>query len=243
MADVNVIFDISQLKTEITRETLIATEFAARSAVQTTIVAVHDKWTQEAYKRLKTTLPDYLLGLSTQSIKYPENGDYLTGSVTLIGDLAVAVEEGYGSFDMKTGFSKSSRRKEKADGGWYLTIPFRHVTPNAKLHGQPMTQSIYNRAKRLQPGQRLPPERGTQVSWAGYKHRNTIESGMTKIIKEYNNAKTGKTVKQSQYMTFRRVSDKSAGNSWIHPGFKGVKIAETLSEYATQTFIEVFENY
>ena len=45
-----------------------------------------------------------------------------------------------------------------------------------------------------------------------YKHKNPIFEGLQKGNKLYN----------SQYTTFRRVSDKSAKsakNSWIHPGF------------------------
>jgi hypothetical protein len=49
-------------------------------------------------------------------------------------------------------------------------------------------------------------------------HTTGIYTGMRRIRKPYANEKTGKTTMQSQYFTWRRISDVNPVG-WIHPGF------------------------
>lgn len=206
------------------------------SAIQSTLAVVKDKWGREAQKKLHSTRQDYLRGLSFEkSLQYPLNGDYLTGAVSLIGETANALEKGYSAFDMKKGFGMSDKIKTNSKGGWYLTIPMRHGTPNTYQWGKPIPEDIYSFAKKLEEGKSLNIKGDNLKSWAGYTHKNNIYDGLTKVVKAYEKAN------QSQYVTFRRVSSESEVNSWMHPGFGGVKIAESLKPLAEKTLKTILD--
>lgn len=215
---------------------------AVEASIATSLALIRDRWQTEAQQRLRSTLTDYLLGLNFGSIQQPYDSP-LTGAVVLLGDLPNAIERGWGAFDMKIGFGKSSKIKHSQDGGWYLTIPFRHTTPGSSgTFGTPMTKDIYGVAKQLSPygsGTRntsmVVPGAGDK-SWTGYVHKSNKNSGMVRIVKSYQKAR------QSQYMTFRRVSDKSDPASWMHPGYHGAHIADKLESYARNTFNTVLSN-
>lgn len=134
---------------------------------------------------------------------------------------------------MKIGFSKSDRKIQKQNGGWYLTIPLRHSTPGSFMYGSPMPKDVHSQAKKLPAGGSLSFPGAGDVSWNGYQRKNKTYDGLTRIVKSYQKAT------QSQYMTFRRVSDKSDAASWWHPGFKGTKIAEELMPFAEKTFMDI----
>lgn len=212
-------------------------EAAASDAISKTLMASKAKWEQTAQQRLKSTRMDYILGLNTDdSVEFP---DAYTGVLTLRGGWPTMLEQGFPAFDMKTGFSKSSKRTMLKDGsGWYMTIPFRHGTPSASgvATGSPMPSDIYSRARALKGVTRLtgteddyPP----QTSHAGYQHRSGIYEGMRRVTKEYAKAK------QSKYVTFRRVGSKSPANSWMHPGFPGIEAIGVVEPYAQRTLNQV----
>ncbi|MNW28251.1 hypothetical protein D3C74_50730 [compost metagenome] len=209
---------------------------AASSAASSTLMAAKSKWEQIAQQRLTTTRTDYLLGLNADdSIEMEAFG----GSLTLRGKWPNMLESGFSAFDMKDGFGKSSKKKMKKDGGWYMTIPMRHTTPGtvgSAVGGQAMPDDIYAQARLLSGGQRL---RGTeksypaQTSWTGYQHKSGKFEGMQRNQMDY------EKVKQSAYFTFRRVSDKSDDASWKHPGFVGIKAIEEVEPWTRATFQRV----
>lgn len=214
---------------------------AVHSAIQASLAIIRDRWQQEAQNKLNSTRPLYLQGLNFDSVIYPD-GDDMSGAVQLKGKLPNMIESGYGTFDIKIGFSKSSRKIAKKDGGWYLTIPFRHSTPGSFMYGNPMPKDIYGVAKKLngyvkgQTGAGRISQPGVgDVSWKGYQRKNKTYDGMVRIVKSYQKAT------QSQYMTFRRVSDKSDPNSWWHPGYPGIKIASSLESFAEKTFVDILK--
>ena len=208
-------------------------ENALRNSVQTSLSIIRDRWQREAQNRLKATRTDYLLGLDFNSIVYPLDSDGFIGSVELNGKLPNMIESGFSSFDMKIGFGKSSRVKKTKDGGWYLTIPFRHSIPNSNgSFGAPMPKDIYKVAKKLAPGSKMSVKGNLGKSWTGYQHKSNIYDGLQRIVKSYNKAT------QSQYYTFRRVSNNSDPMSWHHPGYVGAKIAESIMPFARQTFVD-----
>ena len=208
-------------------------ENALRNSVQTSLAIIRDRWQREAQNKLKTARVDYLMGLSFNSIVYPMDSNGFVGAVQLDGKFPNMVERGFKPFDMKIGFGKSSRITQTKDGGWYLTIPFRHTTPKSNGgFGAPMPKAVYNIAKKLSPGSKMSVQGGNRTSWTGYTHKNNIYDGLQRIVKSY------QRTSQSQYYTFRRVSNKSDAMSWWHPGYTGVKIAESLMPFAQQTFID-----
>ena len=165
----------------------------------------------EVNNKLKSARAIYLKGLSLKKI------DSLTSEITLSGWLPNALEEGANEFDMKEGFSKSDKIKISSTGGWYLTIPFKYSSPNSSSEiKKPLPKEIYDIVKK----QKTP-----------LKESQIPESYRLKEIKELANGKTYQHkssiyqgVKKSEegggYISFRRASNNSDENSWIHPGFE-----------------------
>ena len=152
------------------------------------------------------------------------------------------VEEGQSAFDEKNGFANSAKKHYKKDGGWWLTIPMHQGTPDAVGESDPfssiMPDEVYKQVKNkptdipTSTGQRssglalsdipapfdIPKTRQaieatpTNSRYEEYVNKTSIFAGLVKI----QDSVTG----QNTYMTFRRVSDKSDPNAWIHPGIE-----------------------
>nr|DAI06537.1 MAG TPA: hypothetical protein [Herelleviridae sp.]DAT74246.1 MAG TPA: hypothetical protein [Herelleviridae sp.] len=159
--------------------------------------------------------------------------------------LALALEEGKDAYDEKPGFEASNKRKVKMDGGWYLTIPFRHATPDAiaesGIFQSVLPKEIYNIAKQnngvpvkkaqlppqyAQLGQRAAITTATGVI-PSYTHKSPKYEGLVKL-----NIASTETENRSGYFTFRRVSNTSDPLSWIHPGFEPRKFMDKALEQA-----------
>ena len=201
-------------------------------------------WDNVAKQALKSTRQIY-----RSSIVVGEEGPF-TGYVMLVNSLPNMIESGASPFDMKIGFSQSSKRKSSKGGGWYLTIPFRMASPGSlgesEAFSSVMPQSVYNAVKSNQSQQtamggtvqqgrglspsQIPAEFQIPKSRAmiqtqdrvfeEYKHKHSIYEGLRKGSKTYENATQG------QYGTFRRVSSRSDANSWIHKGLAAQNLAE-----------------
>lgn len=206
---------------------------ALQESVQTSLSLVRSEWQKQAQQKLNTSRQMYLQGLDFTSTVYPV-GNAFTGVVALRGKLPNMFETGFTPFDMKVGFSKSPRKKSKADGGWYLTIPMRHWTPSTG-RADAMPMDIYKKARILQPKQGLVDTSNPDSSWNGYTHKSSVYSGMQRIVKSYKNTS------QAHYLTFRRVSDKSNPMSWSHPGYSGANLITSMIPYAQKTFKTVIE--
>lgn len=155
--------------------------------------------------------------------------------------IAMMLEEGAPPFDEKIGFQKSGKVKQKLSGGWYLTIPFRHATPQAVaesgIFSSILPQAVYNIAKNkekplskkdLPTGFNVPGKRAEirtpQLVIPEYLHKSPKYEGLAKI-----NVSVGNEIR-SQYMTFRRVSDKSDPNSWWNKGLEPRKLMDKALE-------------
>lgn len=205
---------------------------AVQGALQTSLSVVRDRWQSEAQNRLNSTRPQYLQGLQWDSEVYPYDNAF-TGAVVLKGKFPNMLETGFSAFDIKVGFSKSEKKIVKKDGGWYLTIPMRHSTPGSFMYGKSMPRDVYGVAKRLAHKESLSYPGQGDTSWTGYQRKHKTYDGLTRIVKSYQKAT------QSQYMTFRRVSNNSDPLSWWHPGFDGINIAPKLQSFAEKTFTDL----
>ena len=229
--------DISSLGNNLSAQVGYNVANAVTVSIQNSLALIKDEWQRRIQNTLHSTVPLYLMGLDFNSVVYPYGGDVFSGAVVLREKFPNMLESGFPAFDEKIGFGKSSRKHTSKDGkGWYLTIPMRHSTPGAYMYGQPMPPEIYKEAKKLSNTERLSIQGGQQTSWTGYVHKSNIYDGLTRIIKSYHNPNTGKVTKQSQYMTFRRVSNNSDPLSWWHPGYSGVHMVQQLEPYAMQIF-------
>lgn len=201
------------------------------------------RWIGLVNKGLHSTRAQYL-----QNINFFLS-DNQAGFV-LTGQLPNMLETGASAWDMKKNFLNSPKAKIGKNGAKYISIPFRHATPSAigenSAFSNVMTEAVYNEAKALKPftsdyrtgmiqrGESLKANQlngkdaekrtrpliieraenlGANKS-AAYTHKNSISDGMIR------NEKTYEKGVQSSYMTFRRVSENSEINSWIHKGFE-----------------------
>jgi hypothetical protein len=154
--------------------------------------------------------------------------------------LGMMIEEGASGFDIKEGFGKSSKRKFKADGGWYLTIPFRHATSEAVAEtatlGTPMPKPIQNLVKVSRTPLRLnqlPKQyQEKRVSSVGYQHKAAIYEGLHR-----RDISSTDKEKRGGYFTFRRVSDQSEDNSWMHSGLYARKLMDKAVQGTRFDFI------
>ena len=125
-------------------------------SIQNSLSVIKDEWQRRIQSTLNSSRPLYLMGLDFNSVVYPFDNDAFAGAVILRGKFPNMLESGFASFDMKVGFSKSTRKHTSKDGGWYLTIPMRHSTPGSFMYGQPMSKKIYAQAKKLDNESPLP---------------------------------------------------------------------------------------
>lgn len=179
----------------------------------------------------------------------------LTGEIVSTSSHGRSIEEGIKPYDMKIGLLSSPKAKTSKQGGKYLTVPFRHGTPQTTALPA-MPQSVYNQAKNLGYSRRnnflVSFVTGRKYSWggklpktsegqrshntphrgAGYTWKTGMYSGMVK---------TGRN-KHSQYLTFRRVSSNSDPASWQHPGVQPRHIREAVIENTREEVLQLIRN-
>lgn len=153
------------------------------------------------------------------------------------------LEEGASAFDMKQSMLSGRKVKIGKNGGRYVTVPFRWGTPNtvadADVFSGTLPQSVYN-AVRAMP-QNIPVSGGGmrtaglnvsqlapsmqrvgmrkdikdsagKVLFKQYEHKTSLFQG---VVGQKDSA-TG----QNRYFSFRRISEKSDPDAFIHPGIE-----------------------
>jgi hypothetical protein len=175
-------------------------------------------------------------------VEQPDDYNLILGMSTQKDKLGMMLEEGASSFDIKEGFKKSAKKHLKKDGGWYITVPFRWATAEAigesSIFANKMPKPIQNLVKvNTSPLKQSQLPKGFDViktSSVGYEHQSSIYAG----IGRSDISSTGKE-KRGGYWSFRRVSDVSIDNSWIHPGFPPLKLMEkTLNELQFDAIVD-----
>lgn len=205
-----------------------------------------------AREKLHTSQADYLNGLDTHT----EGHTYY---ITLDGDFANAIEDGFPGYNMIQGLVNGPNSKVSKKGVRYNTVPLRI---------QPYSKSAFSssEAGKRQVGIRkaalkLIKERGitkTQLNPNGtlkigyfdakagkFKGQvaarlkntgNKYLEGLTKIQYPYQKAI------QSYYMTFRRVSENTSKDKWNHPGYPdGAKIFPEMADYLNREIDNIIE--
>lgn len=207
--------------------------------LQTITRGVHREWQEHARRGLKATRQDYVRNLIVV-----ESGR-LSNSIVLKGRFNNMIESGATQFDMKQGFSKSSKKK-MGKKGWYLTIPFRMATPSAmgesEVFSSVMPKEVYQAVRKAEKDglKRLTkdqiPKAFAEIGrnkTSGYVHKNNIYEGLQRDTKEY------PSTIQGQYTTFRRVGALSDPKSWIHPGLEARNFAEkAISSFNFDVVVE-----
>jgi len=199
-------------------------------------------WEDKVNSGLRQTRQEYKNAMMQPEFEDSRNA--VVGLIPTESNLALMIEDGASSWDMKEGFEKSSKKTMKADGGWYLTIPFRYATNEAigesMAFSGKLPKEIQKIAKKVSPAtiamQDL-PEQYQKIGLnktTGTSHKNPIFEGLGK-----RNIASTKNEKRSGYMSFRRVSDKSEEGSWQHPGFEARHFMEaTINDLDVGTVID-----
>ena len=198
-------------------------------AIKALAAAYLRSWDALAKRKLKSTRDIYRSGLSIHSSGIGE------ANVKLKGVLPNMIEQGASPFDMKVGFLRSSKVKINRNGSPYITIPFRHAIPGSlgesAAFANVMPGEIYSLAKvgRVKesdvPDEYKDSYRPTidydNKFFEEYQHKSSIYAGMKRI-------QTG--LRSGQYIVFRRVSEKSDSNAFIHPGIDAFNLSEEALE-------------
>lgn len=192
-------------------------------------------WERNIDSSLKSTRSEYRRAIFTEQ---PDDYSMVFGMTPTKSKLAMMLEDGASQFDIKSGFEQSDKKHAKKDGsGWYLTVPFRWATSEAVAESMVFSNQMPEDIEKLVKTTARPLKLSdlpsnyiidhiNQRSSVGYAHKHSIYEGLhRRDISSTNKENRG------GYFTFRRVSDKSEANSWIHPGFEPLKLMEkSLSE-------------
>lgn len=114
--------------------------------------------------------------------------------------------------DMKEAFARSSKAKQKKDGGWYLIVPLGTKARDLKA----VSSSKYNQLREAEIGKTLGMGDSIPRYQAILQHEDQtgIISDLRYDWKSTNVTKVGSGGRGS-YIAFRTVSDKSDPTSWI----------------------------
>jgi hypothetical protein len=190
------------------------------------------KWEEIVDHNLKGTRQAYKSGMHVEKI------DEFNLVFTLEGKgeskLGLMIEAGASPWDMKNYFRQSTKTKKKADGGWFLTIPFKIATSEAIADSsvfagkmpKPIENIIQKQDTPLTSSQipqelRMKDVRAEIPSFApAYEHKSYNYEGLVHTTKPGHEG----------YIMFRRVSDESDPNSWMHRGFQPHNFMEKALE-------------
>lgn len=225
------------------------------SVIKSVTARFYEEWIKTAKQDLGASKDQY-----ARSLVIVDEG-FLKGSVVLTGVLPNMIESGTAAFDMKEGLLSSPKAKLSKDGkSRYITIPFRHASSDAggfseifsTVLPKPIQQAIQQKQKDSGnskvalrkndiPAQyAIPQVRGefsdivnkSKSQFDAYIHKSSIYEGLTRKV----DTQTG----MGTYMTFRRVSDKSDANAFIHSGILARNLAEkTYSRFEGQISKEI----
>jgi len=209
-------------------------------SVKEITAAFAQRWADTANRGLGGTRTQYV-----DSLVVREEGRF-AGSVVLTGMLPNMLESGAAPFDMKPGFASSSKRTPvvrklpggKEETGWYLTIPYRMATPGAlgenALFASVMPSAVHKAV--LDQDQDLGMSKGLMEGNIPSEYRApTTRAQVTvrsRVFEEYRSQTSiyaglkHSTRTHGQYVSFRRVSDISDENSWVHTGLNARGFAE-----------------
>lgn len=210
---------------------------------------------RRAMADLHTSFDDYAAGL--QPVTYKTEGGLTVATIVLTGMIPNMIENGWAGGDMKPFLLSGRNAKVARDGTRYNVVPFRHMGPGTTgRHGQPMGsqyrgqlgrpkadqlgKDVYEAAKGLvgKRSRKAGPRRLAPGHAPVLKphHKTDIYAGMVKERAKY------KKATQSQYGTFRAVSDKSDPASWIHPGIEAREFFKEASDYVDRVSRSVFDH-
>jgi len=230
-----------------------------RAKVATLAALCRARWIALAGERLRSTARDYKQGITP--VRWPGR---TTAQIALVGVWPHALEHGKASWDRRETLlvmGKVKAGKRSKEGYLYLAVPFRHLLgggdrrsmgqaykPVLGDYVQTLRRQLAERARQLE-ATRTAPLGDVRTSWGDrldttdFKlpklrehHTTDIYAGMVRQEKTYRKAT------QSQYTTWRMISDNpatirstvSGGNSWTHPGVPAARLLPDVKRYLAE---------
>lgn len=222
---------------------------AFHAAVDGTALGAMAEWERIASQRLRSARQIYINGLrQSESYKMEIVAGRVNYTLTLMGEMPNNFEFGMPSFDMKVirpGWLGGMRAKTGKDGKKYVTIPFRHSTTSGAIMSYTGKAKRENVAQSLQYAVRKYGLREMVRNSGGNIVRGTvtkIPAGATDVhrfltgLQRIQTPTAGVTPSglqkgTSQLVTFRRMSENSPPESWIHPGIRAVNILPDVERW------------
>jgi len=204
-------------------------------AVESLSEMVYSQGQVYASERLNQTRNLYLRGLKHDKLANNLYIVYLDNDVEYL-------EDGYSSYDMKEGLLSGPKAKRTSKGVRYNTVPFFHQ-PESKiplnqaqmeLRGNLRALIKYHKLDRIMKSKSGKPLQGVVARLSGNDMAANLK-GLVKIQQTYEK----KT--ESYYMTFRRVSDNTPDNKWIHPGYNGAQVFPDLEQWTDRKIEETLK--
>jgi len=191
--------------------------------------AAYNEALRLAAQRLHTTAIHF-----QNNLKYEEAGKNVYIIYLAENSPADPFEEGFDKFDMKPGFLNSSKARRTKKGGKYLTIPIQQHPSSQRPGGTrkivDMRSAVASVLKDKTVDKRIEEYNSQAIGLSRFgrvtKYINIPDPKVAGLVKVQPPGKKG-----SKYYLFRRVSDKSAKQKWIHPGFAGADIFSSLDKY------------
>ena len=227
--------DISEVVDEFTL-TASQSQSLGKSIIDSIVQEYTSVWNKEVEENLHSTRQIYKKAMIVWR-NSPTEAEFVLSYQD--SPLVKMLEDGSPPFDQKPFFENSPKAKRKVNGGWYLTIPFRHATSSAlaesSVFSSVLPNDVYKVAKEKAPAalkRRDLPEQyqklgvspgvvSNGVSLPEYQHKSAQYEGLVRI-----NVSSTKRENRGGYFTFRRVSDKSSANSWIYGGLAALKLMD-----------------
>lgn len=225
-----------------------------QEAVKTSTEVVQRRWIEYASGArvvysggsfvVKSVSGEYMRSI-VDGLSYPALGDKLTGEVTSLSKHGRIIEEGIKPFDMKTTHLNGAKTKTGKDGSRYVTVPFRHSTPGNSVAANAMPEQVYQNAKTLATSRKNGVIRSwydkNQYSWGG---RLPSSKGGQREKPHWSTGRYTGMVKMglsghSQYLTFRRISENSPPEAWLHPGKEPRPVTEAVVENSRDEVIDL----
>lgn len=208
--------------------------------------AYMEEWRKLVREKTPKIAQVYIANMNAQAI------DEFTTAIILNDDkgkLPLMIERGASQFDLKEGFENSSKATKK-NGHWYLTIPFTIATSEAVgsspvFSGQ-MSKPIQDIAKNLAPKESLSVKNVPKELRNYGVSENVMVTNFPKYERktfDFQGLQHNTKPNHGGYVMFRRVSDNSEENSWIHPGFEAHNFMEKTFENMTDSgqIVEMFK--
>ena len=173
-----------------------------------------DELENHVNKNLKSTRSTYLRAIYR---KEQGNNNVIVG-LNPAYSLALMIEGGASSFDIKKNVLSSPKVKISKEGKKYISVPFRFATAEAigesSVFSSKLPNAIKNIAKAnfiqkkggVRKGQLKNPFAERKINQiSGYRHKHSIYEGVKRT------KTTGEN--RGSYFSFRRISENSASNS------------------------------